>query len=117
MLTIRQEQLAILSQLEVDKFERWMLAHLMKFFPKQCAAAGELRLRDMIQLGIQRAAQHRFTANNDVCKYVDLMVVFGRDFDTDRRFPWAKEILSRQRNPRAKMQSLQEAAQTHLTRL
>ena len=38
MLTVRQAQFAILSQLEVQKFEEWMLAHLRKFFPKECAA-------------------------------------------------------------------------------
>ena len=79
MLTIRRAQIAILSQLEVQKFEEWMLVHLKKFFPRQCAAAGDRRLREMVQHGIQRAAAYGITARRDVCKYIDLRIVFGRD--------------------------------------
>ena len=114
MLTIRQAQLAALSQLEVEKFEDWMLAHLWKFFPKQCAALGERQVREWIQHGIQRAAHYGFTAKRDVCKYSDLMILFGRDFDTDKRSRWAGEILGRRRNPGAKMQSLFVAAKLRL---
>jgi hypothetical protein len=83
MLTIRQAQFAVLSQLEVQKFEEWMLVHLKRFFPRQCAGGGDQRLREMVQYGIQRAAGYGVTAKRDVCKYIDLMIVFGRDFDTD----------------------------------
>lgn len=116
MLTIRQEQFAVFSQLAVQKFEDWMLAHLRQFFPQQCRAAGESRLRETIQYGIQRAAVYDITSKRDVCKYIDLMIVFGRDFDTDKRFPWAAEILGKRRNPSAKIGALHEAAQQHLRR-
>jgi hypothetical protein len=114
MLTIRRAQIAILSQLEVQKFEEWMLVHLKKFFPRQCAAAGDRRLREMVQHGIQRAAAYGITARRDVCKYIDLMIVFGRDFDTDRRSLWAGEILAKRRNPGVKMQTLLQAAKVRL---
>ena len=39
----------------------------------------------MVQYGIKRAAVYGFTAKRDVCKYIDLMILFGRDFDTDKR--------------------------------
>ena len=114
MLTIRQAQFAVLSQLEVRKFEEWMLAHLRQFFPQQSSAMGESRLREAIQYGIERAATYDVTTRRDVCKYIDLMIVFGRDFDTDKRFPWAGEILGKRRNPSAKIRALHEAAQQHL---
>jgi hypothetical protein len=114
MLTIRLEQFAIFSQLEVRKFEDWMLGHLRKFFPKQCAVAGDQRLREMVQYGIQRAAGYGITAKRDVCKYIDLMIVFGRDFDTDNRSRWAGEILGKRRNPGVKMPTLRQAAKPHL---
>ncbi len=116
MLTVRQAQFAIFSQLEVRKFEEWMLAHLKKFFPGKCAAAGGQRLLEMVQYGIQRAAVHGITAKRDVCKYIDLMIVFGRDFDTDGRSRWAGEILGRRRNPGVKMQILLQAAKLRLRR-
>jgi hypothetical protein len=96
MLTIRQAQFAVLSQLEVRKFEDWMLVHLKKFFPRQCAALGETQLRDMVQHGIEGAAG------------------YGLNFDTDRRFPWAGEILGKRRNPGVKMQMAFQAAKLRL---
>jgi hypothetical protein len=113
MLTIRQAQFAVLSQLEVRKFEDWMLVHLKKFFPRQCAVAGDTRLREMVQHGIERAAGYGVTARRDVCKYVDLMIVFGRDFDTDSR---TAEMLAQRRNPGVKMQTLLRAAKVRLGR-
>jgi hypothetical protein len=114
MLTIRQAQFAVLSQLEVRKFEDWMLVHLKKFFPKQCGALGDTQLRQTVQHGIKRAASYELTARRDVCKYIDLMIVFGRNFDTDRRYRWAGEILGKRRNPGVKMQTLFQAAKLRL---
>jgi hypothetical protein len=113
MLTIRAEQFEVFSRLEVEKFEEWMIAHLRRFFPQQCAVAGEAQLRETIQGGIKRAAAYGMTAKRDVCKYIDLMIVLGRDFDTDNRYPWAGEILSERRDPSAKMQALHGAALKH----
>ena len=114
MLTIRQAQFAVFSQLEVQKFEEWMLAHLKKFFPRQCAAAGDQRLREMVRHGIQRSALYGITAKRDVCKYIDLMIVFGRDFDTDNRLRWPGEILGKKRDPDVTMQALVRAAKSRL---
>ena len=114
MLTIRQDQLAVFSQLEVQRFEEWMVVHLKKFFPQRCRAAGTAEIRELVRYGIERAEAHGFTAKREACKYIDLMMVFGRDFDNDPRFPWASSILSKKRLPAPKMQSLQGAAQKHL---
>ena len=114
MLTIRQAQFAVLSQVEVRKFEDWMLVHLKKFFPRQSAALGDTQLRETVRHGIEQAAGYGLTARCDVCKYIDLMIVFGRNFDTDRRFPWAGEILGKRRNPGVKMQTLFQTAKFRL---
>ena len=114
MLTIRQEQFTFFSRLEVEKFEDWTLAHLKKFFPRECAAAGDERLRDTIQHGIRRAASYGIKTRPDVAKYVDLAVVFGRDFDTDPRLGWAGRILGEKREPSARMRALLRAAKVHL---
>jgi len=116
VLTIRPEQLKVFSQAEVRKFEDWVLAHLRRFFARQCDAAGEWHLRKTIQYGIQRAAAYGITDRRDVCKYIDLMVVFGRDFDKDQRLSWSSEILKTSRPPRTKITALLEAAKEHLGR-
>jgi hypothetical protein len=114
MLTIRQAQLVVLSRLEVEKFEDWILAHLRKFFPTQCAALGERALQELIQHGIQRSARYGVTTRRDVCKYIDLMIVFGRDFDTDTRSRWAADILRRRVDSGVKMQTLLQTAKLRL---
>jgi hypothetical protein len=114
MLTVRPEQMKIFSLQETAKFEDWMAAHLQRFFPKWCSGQDENNVRLTIRYGIGRAAAHGLTAKKDVCKYIDHMAVFGRDFDTDKRYPWAARALNSKRVPSAKIRLLAEAAQKHL---
>ncbi len=113
-LRIRPAQFAMFSEVEAQKFEAWVLVHLKKFFPKQCAAAGEPRLQEMVHYGVERAAVYGITAKRDVCKYIDLMIVFGRDFDTEKRSQWAGRILRDRRSPSARVQALLYAAKRAL---
>jgi hypothetical protein len=114
MLTIRLAQFAVFSQVEVQRFEEWMLVHLKKFFPRECAALGDQKLLEMVRYGIRRAAGYGIKVKRDVCKYIDLMIVFGRDFDTDGRSRWAGEILRQRRSPDVRMQALFLAAKLRL---
>ncbi len=117
LLTLRQAQLAILSRIEAQRFEDSMVAHLSQHFPAQSKCAGEADLRETIQYGIKRAAAYGITSERDVCKYIDLMVVYGRDFDTDERFAWTRDILSRQEDDAGrKIEALREAAKGRLRR-
>src|SRR5262249_44287198 len=113
-LAMRPSQMAEFSRVEVQKFKSWMLVHLNKFFPTECQSAGEMHIKETIQYGIKRAASYGITSKSDVCKYIDLMVVFGRDFDTDRGLPWASEVLSRRNSSSIKTCLLLQAAQRHL---
>jgi hypothetical protein len=47
-----------------------------------------------------------------VCKYVDLMFVFGRDFDLPEQQPWAARILRRLATspPSARVEALMDKA-------
>ncbi|HZS56845.1 MAG TPA: DUF4123 domain-containing protein [Bryobacteraceae bacterium] len=111
MLAIRRDQWSIFSQEEVQKFENWMMAHLHKFFRRQCAAMGESGVRELIQYGIRRAATYGITAKRDVCKYIDVMVVLGRDFDRDERYAsWAPRILEQRSGSSAKAEMVLQSA-------
>ena len=112
MLTIRKEQLAIFDPVGRKAFEDRVITHLKKVFPEQSAALGELKLRETIQYGTQRAAAYRVASERDVCKYIDLMIFYGRDFDKDAKHPWAQSILQNQaiRNPTSKIERLYKAA-------
>lgn len=113
MLTIRKEQLAVFGPVGKKIFEDKVLAHLKKVFPEKYEALGEPKLRETIQYGTQRATSYRITSERDVCKYIDLMILYGRDFDKDPAHTWAQSILQNQaiRNPTAKIERLYKAAQ------
>jgi len=117
MLTIRKEQLAVFGPLGIRAFEDRVIAHLKKVFPDQSQILGEVKLRESIQYGTQRAAAHGIISERDVCKYIDLTILYGRDFDKDPNLPWVQSILQNQamRNPSSKIESLYKAAKKQET--
>jgi len=117
MLTIRKEQMAVFSQVQLKKFEDFVLPHLSRTLRKQSETLGEAKLREIIQYGIKRAARYDITAERDVYKYLYLLVAFGRDFDTDEKLPGAGEILRSRKRPSEKIRALHQAAHKHLRRL
>jgi hypothetical protein len=112
MLTIRKEQLEVFGPLGKNAFENRMIAHLKSVFPDKSEVLGEPKLRETIQYGTQRAAAYRIISERDVCKYIDLMILYGRDFDKDPNLPWAQSVLQNQalRNPTSKIERLYKAA-------
>jgi hypothetical protein len=118
MLTIRKEQLAVFGPLGKNAFENRMIAHLKNVFPDKSEVLGEPKLRETIQYGTQRAAAYRIISERDVCKYIDLMILYGRDFDKDPNLPWAQSVLQNQalRNPTSKIERLYKAAKTQENR-
>ena len=94
MLSIRKEQMAVFREPAIEAFVDKMVVHLNKCFPDKCNAMDEPKLRELVKYGIQRAASYKISSERDVCKYVDLMMVFGQDFDQDLKLPWAAEILN-----------------------
>ncbi len=108
MLQIRPEQMEKFQQAAQRRFEDRMVAHLKKFFPENCGGMPEKDLREFVRHGLARSKAYGITGRRDVCHYLDIMAVFGRDFDVDPRLPWAQEILgkSRLKNATAKVQRL-----------
>ena len=118
MLTIRREQMAVFRGPALRTFEDHVIVHLDKCFPGQTKALGEPNVRETIQYGIRRAASYGIVAERDVCKYIDLMIVFGRDFDKDPRQPWAQSVLNdrRLKDPSTKVGRLYKELRKHHVR-
>jgi len=90
-MVIRDEQMSTFTNEAAEDFKSRMVIHLKKCFPKECEALKEAGVRRLIQHGIDQASGHEVVAERDVCKFIDLMMVFGRDFDTE--LAWASQIL------------------------
>lgn len=93
-MRVRSEQINALSQQKVDSFEDRMEQHLLRCFPGECAALGSEGVRETIRYGIERASSYGIDLERDVCKYIDLMFAFGRDFDRSPESSWAGPILT-----------------------
>lgn len=93
MLKIRKEQYEELGKIALKRFEDSMIEHIKEFFLEQYEISGEPTIRNVIQYGIERAENHGFTTERDVCLYINTMMLLGSNFDTDLQLPWASQIL------------------------
>jgi len=115
---IRKAQMSVLAEAAATDFENRMVAHLNKCFPAACETLQEPGVRETIRYGINRSAHYDVTTERDVCKYIDLMMVFGRDFDTRAELPWASRILNDRvlKNPTARIERLFTVAKEEQTK-
>jgi hypothetical protein len=88
-LTVRAAQIDALSAAHL---ERQIAEHLRGFASARCEELGD-GLGDFVRGGIAKARRLGFEAAGHVAQFVALMALFGPDFDTDPRLPWAGEIL------------------------
>ncbi len=112
MFVIRNAVWDRLAEQAAADFIGRMRIHLRRFFPEQCDALGETKTGQLIEFGIRRARVFGFQSERDVCKYIDLMCVFGHAFDRDERLPWARQILESRfpADPGERMERLYETA-------
>jgi hypothetical protein len=108
MLEIRRPQVDVFREQLLERFEEQVLVHVQEFFPKLCKTLGEDDTRALIRHGIERARGYGIEREKDVCKYVDISCVFGRDFDTEQ--PWAPPILRSATSGEQRIQALFDVA-------
>lgn len=117
MLRIRKEQLEILKSYMTLQFENRMIAHIQFDFSSKYKELGEKGIRSLIQRGISNAASYGIKRENDVSRFINLMIVFKEDFDTDQTYEWAQNILTNDMitNSSYKMDILYTEAERHLS--
>jgi hypothetical protein len=114
VLVVRRAQLDALGEPRRLEFVERTARHLARFFPERCAALGEEEVKAAVQHGIRRAAAHGFTTERDVCKYIDLMFLFGWDFDRGER--WAAETLAQSAPAAERLEALFDRAMRRASR-
>ena len=93
MLVLREVQMRALQRVRIRSFEDRLTDHCRRFFPRVCNALGaqlQLAIRD----AIKRAGSYGFESQQDICKYVNLVFTFGRDFDRSSLLHWVKPLLT-----------------------
>ncbi len=106
-MILRQDQLRALGARRQQNFEDRLLTHVRKYFPEQTRDLEDPSLRGLLRQGLERAKGHGFRTEQDLCKYVNLIFVFGLDFDAATDSPWARRILdNREIGPTLKINRL-----------
>jgi hypothetical protein len=98
-VVIREAQIETLRRSTLRAFENEMVEHLARFSPPLFKAAGAEQLREVIRWGMKRAVGYGITLRGPVRLYLELMLLFGSQFDTDPQYPWAAEVLKDQEIP------------------
>jgi hypothetical protein len=110
MFAIRKEQMAVLNKVEARTVGDRRVEHIRKTYPKEFAALGEDKIREVIQFAAQRVTKYGFKGDPDVLKLTEVMVLFGRDFDANPQLPWVAQILRKRKKPSVKIVALHAEA-------
>ncbi|PYS36859.1 MAG: hypothetical protein DMG14_23230 [Acidobacteria bacterium] len=90
-LKIRNDQMKAFSEYMDKSFEGRAAGHLRAEYPLDTKDISDDELCAFIQEGSSRAAKHQFTRETEIGIFLDLMMMFGTDFDQTES--WATEIL------------------------
>jgi len=94
MLRITQEQRRFFQSSAWEVFVAEMAKHMWTFAPDHCRVIGESQVRHVVSLGLERAKACGFTYRGPLRFYLELMFMFGTEFDSDPQFPaWARDLL------------------------
>jgi hypothetical protein len=82
-MKIRKEQIQSFDEVRLPDFVDEMVGHLKEFTPLHSQSLGEDGVRHLIGVSIARAKRHEVTHRAAVRFYLETVILFGIDFDTD----------------------------------
>ncbi len=96
MLIIRKQQMEVFSQIMLDRFADQATKSLKSNFDTLTNKIPDPELHTMVHAGITRARTYGITYEKDVLQYLEYLIRFGADFDTDPTFSGIHEILKKE---------------------
>jgi hypothetical protein len=94
MLTIRKEQFEAFKNAKVDDFLKRVVKGIRASYPDETSGISAGDLLKMAREGMERAKRYTIIYEDDLERFITLMVVRGSDFDTDGSNPRIPEILA-----------------------
>ena len=94
MLTIRNEQFAVLARAQADHYLVRLRQHVRRVFPERAKAMGDAGLRRIVDQGVERARALGLRTERSVCLYVDLTVGLGDALDEHPACATVRTILA-----------------------
>lgn len=93
-MIVRDSQIREIRKSTHKKFEDDMVVHLHTSFAEETEHYEEDELRELIRRGIDRAFQYDITIAADVSRFIEYMVCYDENFDTDPGMTWTQKILN-----------------------
>lgn len=107
MLIIRKEQMAVFEKHLDSRFHTFLRKHIREYMAVDEKDLSNPGVDELIKLAISRASSYRVTMERDIAMFLDLMILKGRDFDSDPKLLWARKILdSKDSDGSEKMQKI-----------
>lgn len=83
----------VFEEAALCNYEDRIVLYLRSKFSEQTKNATERELREMIKTGISTAESYQITDETDVERFLEFIVRYGPDFETDPEVFWAIQIL------------------------
>lgn len=116
VLKIQAAQISACDQVARANFVQRVQVHLKTYFVDDCEQLGDAELVKLIETGIVKAATHDIEAEEGVAKFITLMLVYGKEFDSDGKHAWATQVLKDKElatDPILKADALYDAATSY----
>jgi hypothetical protein len=94
MLTIRDEQLRLMSTPIVAAFEELMCEHIRSSKPGFHAVKGQAGTRALVAAGIVKGRAHGLAMDSDIATLINLMADYGADFERSPDRKAATDLLA-----------------------
>lgn len=104
--------MAAFEESAVRNFERELAEHCRVFAPGLTETAGASAVAAFVESGVARARSFGFTLRGPVRLYVELMLSFGWEFETDGQLHWVRAAEGEDEMSRA--QALRSAAAAYM---
>ncbi len=108
MLTIRNEQMAVLRRHYFDSFVERMLVHLRAAHPSRTVRMSTTELSDFVRAGVRKAKSYRVRSEDNLETFLDFAMIYGLDCFELPGFEWARRVLESSLGQAAKMNRLSE---------
>jgi hypothetical protein len=92
MLTIRAEQYDLFSRTLEKRYKTSLIKRLRDKFPSETSQSDDDVLMAFINKGIVSAEKHDIIERRDISIYLEYMMTFGEDFDSNKEFDWAQKV-------------------------
>jgi hypothetical protein len=86
MLVIRQAQMDAFARAAGARFERRMVEHLLKYFPRQCGHIGEEQTARAVRAAVTKAESRGYRTCREICLYLNLVFLLGASFEEDPQY-------------------------------